>query len=60
MSNEVVIFDYNQLDINTAEFLQQKENNMREIVGKAYTELGRELKEAQERLAKHGYGCFQV
>ena len=28
-------------------------------MGKAYTELGRELKEAQDRLAKHGYGCFE-
>src|SRR5690625_2312550 len=33
---------------------------MREIVGKAYTELGRELKEAQDELAKNGYGCFQA
>ncbi|MEC1869590.1 hypothetical protein [Bacillus paralicheniformis] len=32
---------------------------MREIVGKAYTELGRELKEAQDCLAKKGYGCFR-
>lgn len=32
---------------------------MREIVGKAYTELGRELKEAQDELANHGYGCFE-
>ncbi|MHA2853396.1 hypothetical protein ACXZ7E_05390 [Paenibacillus lautus] len=34
----------------TADFLRTKERNMREIVGKAYTELGRELKEAQEAL----------
>jgi len=32
---------------------------MREIVGRAYTELGRELKEAQEALSKNGYGCFE-
>lgn len=31
---------------------------MREIVGKAYTELGKELYEAQQELAKAGYGCF--
>ncbi|AOY76893.1 DUF3102 domain-containing protein [Clostridium formicaceticum] len=31
---------------------------MREIVGRAYTDLGRELKEAQDKLAQHGYGCF--
>lgn len=36
-----------------------KEKKKREIVGQAYTDLGRELKEAQERLAKHGYGCFR-
>ncbi|MDW0112183.1 hypothetical protein QT711_03230 [Sporosarcina saromensis] len=36
---------------NTAQFLRTKENNMREIVGKAYTELGRELAEARDRLA---------
>lgn len=38
--------------------LKQAEEK-REIVGKAYTELGRELKEAQEALSKHGYGCFR-
>lgn len=32
---------------------------MREIVGNAYTALGRELKEAQDELAKRGYGCFE-
>ncbi|UMQ50200.1 hypothetical protein [Bacillus velezensis] len=58
MKNEIDSFKYEQLDKTTAEFLRAKENNMREIVGRAYTELGRELKEAQERLAKNGYGCF--
>ncbi|UDK97475.1 hypothetical protein EYB33_14675 [Lysinibacillus sphaericus] len=52
------VFDYAELDVTTAEFLRKKESNMREIVGKAYTDLGRELKEAQEALAKNGYGCF--
>lgn len=47
-------FDYKRLDTETAEFLRKKELNMREIVGRAYTELGRELKEAQERLARQG------
>lgn len=59
MSNEITQFKYEQLDGETADFLRQKESNMRQIVGKAYTELGRELKEAQDRLAKHGYGCFE-
>src|SRR5690625_1939896 len=44
-------FKYEQLDELTADFLRQKESNMREIVGKAYTELGRELTEARDRLA---------
>ena len=53
--NEIqeVKFDYKQLDEETASFLEQKENNMREIVGKAYTNLGKELYEAQEKLANH-------
>ena len=29
------------------------------IVGKAYTELGKELYEAQQGLSKKGYGCFE-
>ncbi|WP_152425496.1 hypothetical protein [Bacillus subtilis] len=52
-------FKYDLVDQSTADFLKQKEFNMREIVGKAYTELGRELKEAQDMLAKNGYGCFR-
>ncbi|MCE4941038.1 hypothetical protein [Bacillus velezensis] len=59
MVNEIDSFKYEQLDKTTAEFLRAKENTMREIVGKAYTELGRELKEAQDNLSKNGYGCFQ-
>lgn len=58
MTNEIETFSYEQLDDSTAEFLRNKEIRMREIVGKAYTDLGRELKEAQDRLSKHGYGCF--
>lgn len=59
MTNEITQFNYDQLDESTADFLRQKESNMRQIVGKAYTEMGRELKEAQDELAKHGYGCFE-
>lgn len=52
MTNELSTeFKYDLVDQSTADFLKQKEFNMREIVGKAYTELGRELKEAQEKLA---------
>ncbi|MBJ6364221.1 hypothetical protein ACFOQM_23660 [Paenibacillus sp. GCM10012307] len=58
-TTEITTFDYGQLDGKTADFLRGKERNMREIVGKAYTELGRELKEAQEALAGSRYdGVF--
>lgn len=60
MTTEIATFDYGQLDAPIAEFLRTKERNMREIVGKAYTELGRELKEAQEALSRNGYGCFDA
>ena len=52
-------FDYTALDQQTTNFLKQKESVMGEIVGKAYTELGCQLKEAQDELSKHGYGCFE-
>ncbi|MGO4901784.1 hypothetical protein ACG2QI_22900, partial [Bacillus sp. GM2] len=51
MTNEIETFNYGDLDISTAAFLRKKENNMREIVGKAYTELGRELTEARDELS---------
>lgn len=51
-------FNYSILDNKTMQFLKTKENRMRDIVGKAYTDLGMELKEAQEELSKRGYGCF--
>ncbi|XVM19366.1 hypothetical protein P5643_22000 [Bacillus subtilis] len=59
MINEIKPFQYEQLDDSTAEFLRTKEHSMRDIVGKAYTDLGRELKEAQDKLSKNGYGCFE-
>lgn len=54
MTTEVSNFNYKQLDATTAEFLLTKERNIGKIVGKAYTDLGRELKEAQERLRRQG------
>lgn len=42
---------YKGLPDNLTTFLRNKESNMREIVGKAYTELGRELSEARDRIA---------
>ncbi|CAF1771947.1 hypothetical protein NRS6094_03959 [Bacillus subtilis] len=54
MTNELSTeFKYDLVDQSTADFLHQKEFNMREIVGKAYTEMGRELKEAQNYLANY-------
>lgn len=59
MTNEITQFKYEQLDESTADFLRQKESNMRQIVGKAYTELGKELYEAQQELANHRNGVFE-
>jgi hypothetical protein len=59
MTNKLAEFNYSDLDVNTADYLKQKEINMREIVGKAYTDLGRELKEAQEKLSNHRNGIFE-
>lgn len=60
MNNElsVVKFDYSALDMETSNFLQAKELKLRNLAGNFYTELGKELKEAQDRLAKNRYGCF--
>lgn len=52
-------FDYYHLDSDTAHFLKQKEINVLGIATRTYSELGKELKEVQELLAKHGYGCFE-
>jgi hypothetical protein len=52
-------FNYKQLDLSTSEFLQVKEKNMRDIATNAATQIGKELKEAQDELSKHGYGCFE-
>lgn len=54
-------FDYNLLDSATSDFLKQKENNMREIVSDAYYQIGKELKEAQDKLAGNNQynGYFQ-
>ncbi|MEC1426698.1 hypothetical protein P9D51_11335 [Bacillus sonorensis] len=52
MKNELDTFSYEQInDDNLARFLLHKEGNMREIVGKAYTDLGKELKEVRDRLS---------
>ena len=52
-------FDYSVVDADTAMFLQNTVETMRYAVKTAYTEVGKALREAQERLAKRGYGCFE-
>ncbi|MDA2617905.1 hypothetical protein PDQ07_08255 [Bacillus cereus] len=51
MSKEIVTFDYKHIDDEMASFLLRKENNIKGIVAKAFTDLGKELYEAQKALA---------
>lgn len=51
-------FNYEELDQDTEVFLKEKEIEMQHIVTNTYTEMGKVLSEAQDRLAKSGYGCF--
>lgn len=54
------VFDYGQVDGKMAEFLRKKESNMRVIISNAYTDLGRELYEAQQELSGSRYdGVFE-
>jgi hypothetical protein len=53
-------FDYSVVDNDTEYFLKAKVYNIQEIVNKAYTAIGKELKEVQDKLSKKGYGCFEV
>lgn len=55
-ANEVIIleneeFDYEEIDIGTAELLKRKEFEIKNIFSKAYTDIGRILFEAQEELS---------
>jgi hypothetical protein len=57
-----VKFDYSIVDKETAEYLQEKAIKIKaydKLVNAAQTELGKELKEAQELLSQHRYGCFK-
>lgn len=56
---EVKPFDYSKLDITLSGYLQEKVYKMKGLYGEFYTELGMELKEVQEELSTHGYGCFE-
>ena len=57
--DNIVAFDYSTVDEETAGFLQEKANKITEIRIKSVLALGKELKEAQEKLANHGNGTFE-
>lgn len=59
--NKLSKFDYSQLDIDTKEYLEEKEHNLRNIAAKAATDVGRELYQAQQKLAGNNQynGMFQ-
>lgn len=63
--NELLIienenFDYSEIDLEIAQYLKQKEYDIKNIFSKAYTEIGEILSEAQERLANHHGGIFET
>lgn len=58
MNIQTRTFDYSTIDNSTASFLREKEFKVNESANRAFTEIGKELKEAQEVLSKNGYGCF--
>lgn len=45
------VFDYSDLGVPISNFLQQKENNIKNATGQAYTKIGMELNEARDKLA---------
>ncbi|PNT91265.1 hypothetical protein [Clostridium thermosuccinogenes] len=59
MSNDVQPFDYSSVDEETAAFLQEKAVNIAQVNAISLAAIGKELKEAQDKLARKGYGCFQ-
>jgi hypothetical protein len=60
-SNDVQPFDYSTVDEETGAFLQEKANRITEIRIKSVIAMGKELKEAQDKLANHDKtkGTFQ-
>jgi hypothetical protein len=54
----VNFLDITLFDSETKQFLKEKEKNIESVFHKARFDVGRELKEAQEQLAKRGYGCY--
>lgn len=56
--SETVNFDYSTVDEQTAEFLQEKASKITEIRLKSVLAIGKELKEAQDKLANNKNGTF--
>lgn len=58
---ELTLFDYGQLDVETRIVVKQRSERIQErsrAIGLSIWENGRDLHEAQQELARHGYGCF--
>lgn len=60
VSNSLQEFDYSSVDNDTASFLQDKANKINEIRIKSVIAIGKEFKEAQEKLSNNKSGTFQV
>lgn len=63
-TNEILVlenktFDYSIVENEIADFLKEKEINIKNVVSRAYTEIGEILSEAQDRLANHHGGIFE-
>ena len=58
-NDKPVVFDYSLVDAETGEYLQSKAKRITEIRIRSVMELGKELKDAQDRLANHYKGSFQ-
>lgn len=56
--SETVTFDYSTVDDETAGFLQEKASKITEIRLKSVLAIGKELKEAQDKLANNKNGTF--
>lgn len=52
-------FDYSILDVQTKEFLEEKALIITGIQSKSAFDIGKQLLQAQEKLAKNGYGNFE-
>lgn len=52
-------FNYSELDADTANYLKEKESNMRNVVNNASEKIGKELYEAQQKLSNNRNGVFE-